>query len=213
MADRLADIGIPVERTTVKAHFVDDPGPRPAAPSTSNDILVIGRLAPGKGVDTLLDAWTIARATPRTDLRLQIIGDGPLASEFAQRLPEGATMLGWQDRDEITRRLLGARALVMPSELYETFGMTLVEAMSAGLPVIVNTAAGAAAIVDPPSSLVVPPGRPDALAAALDALDDSTVDQVGAANRRRFEQHFSEAVGVAALEELYYDAIDAAGRR
>jgi len=213
MADRLADIGVPVERTIVKAHFVDDPGTRIAAPSASDDILVIGRLAPGKGIDTLWDAWASARTTQRSGMRLQIIGDGSLAGDLARRLPDGATMLGWQDRDEITRRLLSARALVMPSELYETFGMTLVEAMSAGLPVIVNTAAGAAAIVDPPPTLVVPPGQPDALAAALDTLDDSTVDEVGAANRRRFEQHFSEAVGVAALERLYHETIDAAGRR
>ena len=211
MADRLADIGVPVERTTVKAHFVDDPGTRTAAPSASDDILVIGRLAPGKGIDTLLEAW--ASTTNCVGRRLQIIGDGPLADELAQRLPEGATMLGWQSRDEIIRRLLSARALVMPSELYETFGMTLVEAMSAGLPVIVNTAAGAATIVDPPPELLVPPAQPTALAAALDALDDATVDRVGVANRRRFEQHYSEAEGVAALERLYHETIEAAGRR
>ena len=120
-------------------------------------------------------------------------------------------MLGWCDHDDIRARLLNARALVMPSELYETFGMVLVEAMSSGLPVIVNTAAGAAAIVEPPSRLLVPPGQPAALAAALNALDDATVDEVGAANRQRFERHYSESLGVSALEAIYREAIAAAG--
>ncbi len=128
-------------------------------------------------------------------------------------MADDVEMLGWRGRDEVTARMLDARALVAPSELYETFGMVLVEAMSAGLPVIVTTAAGAAAIVEPPPELLVPPRQPAALAAALDALDDRTVDRAGVANRRRFEQHYSEAVGVAALEAAYGDAIAARERR
>ena len=212
MADRLADMGIPGERTIVKPHFVDDPGPRRRAPSTSGDILVIGRLAQGKGVDTLLAAWSSPRQR-RAGERLCVIGDGPLAAQLGVDVADDVEMLGWRSRDEVTARLLDARALVAPSELYETFGMVLVEAMSAGLPVIVTTAAGAAAIVEPPPELLVPPRQPAALAAALDALDDRTVDRAGVANRRRFEQHFSEAVGVTALEAAYGEAIAARGRR
>jgi glycosyltransferase involved in cell wall biosynthesis len=210
MADRLADMGVPSERTIVKPHFVEDPGPRPRAPSTSGDILVIGRLAQGKGVDTLLAAWS-ATSPRHPDQRLCVIGDGPLARQLAEDAPARVEMLGWRDRADVTARLLSARALVAPSELYETFGMVLVEAMSAGVPVIVTTAAGAAAIVEPPADLVVPPRQAAALADALEALDDVTVDAVGAANRRRFEQHYSESVGVAALEAAYREAI-AAGR-
>ncbi len=211
MADRLADMGVAVDRTIVKAHFVDDPGPRTRAPSTSGDVVVVGRMAPGKGIDTLFAAWSAAATTQSRGHQLQVIGDGPLAAELAQLAPRNVTLLGWQDRDEIRRRLLDARALVMPSELYETFGMVLLEAMSAGLPVIVNTTAGAEAIVEPPFRLVVPPRHPAALADALDALDDATVDEVGAANRQRFESQYSEAVGVDALESLYRDTIAAGG--
>jgi glycosyltransferase involved in cell wall biosynthesis len=211
MADRLADVGVPPDRTVVKPHFGDDPGPRHAPPSTSRHVLAVGRLAQGKGIDTLLDAWSSITESSRHDHRLHIIGDGPQAEHFRRRLPPGVEMLGWRERDEIRTRMLDARALVMPSELYETFGMVLVEAMSAGLPVIVNTVAGAATIVEPPSALLVPPRDPNALAAALGALDDDTVDTVGATNRHRFEKHYSEPVGVAALERLYDDAIAAAG--
>jgi len=211
MADRLADMGVPVDRTVVKAHFVDDPGPRTTPPSASDDVLVVGRLAQGKGVDTLLDAWESADSSTRSTRRLTIIGDGPQADQFRRRLPSGVGMLGWLDRDDVRSRLLHARALVMPSELYETFGMVLVEAMSAGLPVIVNTLAGSATVVDGPPALVVAPRNPAALASAIDALDDATVDAVGAANRRRFEERYCERVGVTALEAVYAEAIMAAG--
>jgi glycosyltransferase involved in cell wall biosynthesis len=211
MADRLADMGIPSERTIVKPHFVADPGPRHRAPSSSRDILVIGRLAQGKGLETLLAAWASSSA-PQRGWRLCVIGDGPLATALSEDLPNGVDMLGWRSRDDVMARLLSARALVAPSELYETFGMVLVEAMSAGLPVIVNTAAGAAAIVEPPAELLVPPRNPVALSAALDALDDTTVDGVGAANRRRFERWYTESVGVAALEAAYGEAIAVQGR-
>ncbi len=78
----------------------------------------------------------------------------------------------------------------MPSEWYEPFGMVLVEAMSAGLPIIVTTTAAARDIVGP-GAIVVPPHRPDAIAAAISALDDATVDELGALNRRRFEECYT----------------------
>jgi len=210
MADRLVDIGVPVERLVVKPHFMHDPGPRPAPPSASDEILVVGRLAPGKGIDTLLAAWSMADQIRDRPRRLVVIGDGPLADTLAAQVPDGVDMIGWQDRDEIMRRLLHARALVAPSELYETFGMVLIEAMSAGLPIIVSSVAGAREVVGAPSDLVVGPRDASGLAAALDRLDDERVDIVGAENRARFECEYDERVGVTRLESLYAETIAAA---
>ena len=211
MADRLLDIGIPADRMVVKPHFVADPGPRNAPPSASGDVLYIGRLAPGKGVETLLAAWDeVARSSEPLRSRLVVIGDGPMAAELRTSLPAGAEMLGWLSRAEVTERLLTARALVMPSEWYEPFGMVLIEAMSAGLPIIVTSAAGARSIVETTDRLVVPPRQPTALATAIASLDDVTVDGAGAANRVTFEQRYTEQVGVANLEALYRSTIEAA---
>lgn len=210
MADRLRDIGIPAERLVVKPHFVADPGPRSAPPSASRDVLYIGRLAPGKGVETLLAAWDdVARSSEPPRSRLVVIGDGPMAAGLRSSLPARAEMLGWLSRAEVTERLLTARALVMPSEWYEPFGMVLIEAMSAGLPIIVTSASGARSIVEPDERLVVPPRQPAALATAIASLDDVTVDEAGAANRVTFEQRYTEQVGVANLEALYRSTIEA----
>lgn len=205
MADLLMDIGLPGDRVVVKPHFVHDPGHRALPPSAATDVVVVGRLAPGKGIATLLDAWR--RSAARDRFRLVVVGDGPEAPRVRDAASIGVELLGWRDRDEVTERLLGARALVAPWERYEPFGMVLIEAMSAGLPVIVTSAAGADEIVGD-GAAVVPPGSAAALAAALDGLTDAIVDRQGALNRERFVQHFDEPAGTAALEALYAEALD-----
>lgn len=201
MADRLIEIGVPGERLVVKGHFSSDPGPRPTPPSQSQSIVSVGRFAMGKGLDTLVDAWP--RVDPTLGRSLALIGDGPLAV----RAPSGVDVPGWLPRTEVTARLLRARALVMPSEWYEPFGMVLIEAMSAGLPIVATTAAAARSIVGVGGLLAVPPCEPAALARAIEALDDAAVDRMGAANRRRFEECYTEAVGLRALETLYESTI------
>ncbi len=205
MADRLIDIGVPADRIIVKAHFSADVGPRAAPPSRSGDVVVVGRLAPGKGIDTLLDAWRLSSAA--RERRLTVIGDGPLAERLRAGAPSRVDFVGWLSRDDVARRMLSARALVMPTEWYEPFGMVLIEAMSAGVPIVTTTMAGARAIVGGSDELVVPPRRPAALAAALDALDDTTVDAEGAANRARYEATYTEQRGLDELLAAYATAI------
>ena len=208
MADRLIDIGVPAERLTVKPHFSADPGERTTAPSASNEILFIGRLAPAKGVRTLLRAWE--RHVDRADdpsARLTIIGDGPLAAEAHEAAARGVSFAGWLSHDDVHARMLAARAFVFPSEWYEPFGMVLIEAMAAGLPIVATTASDAARITDTPTRLIAPAGDDRALAKCLEHLDDATVDAVGRAARARFLTTYTEAAGVAELEALYDSVI------
>ncbi len=206
LADRLIEIGLPPSRLTVKPHFTSDPGSRTAAPSTSDEVLYIGRLAAAKGIQTLLRAWERSSSSP--DRRLTVIGDGPDARQARESAPRGVQFTGWLSHDEVRARMLTARAFVFPSEWYEPFGMVLIEAMAAGLPVITTTASDAARITDSPAGLVAPAGDEHALARALEQLTDDLVDEVGAAGRRRFHSTYAEAAGVEAMEHLYRDVID-----
>jgi glycosyltransferase involved in cell wall biosynthesis len=199
-ADRLVDIGVPADRLVVKPHFAPDPGPRVRPPSASTEVLYVGRLAPGKGADTLVAAWPSVVRDSRP--HLTVIGDGPLLAPLRGAVGDGVEFVGWLDRAAVSQRMLGARALVAPSEWYEPFGMVLIEAMSAGLPIIVTTTAAARGIVGS-GTIVVAPHRPDAIAAAISTLDDATADELGARNRRRFEECYTAAVGLAELESLY----------
>lgn len=208
MADRLIEIGIPADRLVVKPHFTADVGERPAPPSASNDVLFIGRLAAGKGLEVLLRAWERRDRTVLPDTRLCIIGDGPLASELHESAARDVEFAGWTPYDEVQRRMLAARALVFPSEWYEPFGMVLIEAMSAGLPVLASSASDAAKITAAPPEFVSPAGDDRALATVFGAIDDAAVDAAGRDARERFETTYTESVGVAEIEALYRSVLE-----
>lgn len=209
MGQRLVDIGVPADRLVVKPHFTDDPGPRTRLPSASREVLFVGRLAPGKGLESLLDVWTRSRASG--DLDLVVLGDGPLLAELRTASPPSVRFDGWQSHDEVVRRLLAARCLVFPSEWYEPFGMVLIEALSAGLPIATSNASAAATIAGSPHSLVFPSRDPAAMAATLDLLvDDAMIDTEGSASRRRYETTYDARAGLAALESLYDDVCEQA---
>jgi glycosyltransferase involved in cell wall biosynthesis len=136
--------GFPAEKIFVKPNFLQtDPGP---GEGRGNYAFFAGRLTPEKGVRTLLEAWR----TIGTDLRLQIAGDGPLASEVEQACREmkNVTWLKWLPRPEILQRMKGASVLILPSTWYEGFPMTLAEACAVGLPVIASKLGSMSSIVD-----------------------------------------------------------------
>jgi len=193
--------GIPEERIQVKPHFVADPGPRASPPSASHTVLYVGRLAPGKGVDVLLEAWS--RRGP-SSLSLSIVGDGPLRAELEQAAPSGVRFLGRLPPVEVIAAMKTARALVFPSAWPEPFGMVLVEAMAAGLPVVGSDVGASREVLRPdPSAILVAPGA-DELARAVATLADGEVaDRAGARARRRYEQHYTPERNLGLLEACY----------
>ncbi|ULH17591.1 glycosyltransferase (plasmid) [Deinococcus sp. KNUC1210] len=136
--------GLPAEKLVVKPNFLPtDPG---AGLHRGAFALFVGRLTPEKGILTLLDAWRTLGAT----VPLTIAGDGPLAQEVERRAGElpGVTYLGRQPRDHIQELMREARLLVFPSEWYEGFPMTLIEAFAAGLPVVASRLGSMASIIE-----------------------------------------------------------------
>ena len=153
-----------------------------------------GRLAEGKGVETLLEAWATADVSKRENRRLQVIGDGPLADDLRQRLPVGVEMLGWMDRDEI-RRPPAARPCVGHAVRTVRDVRHGADRSDERRPPRDRQHRGRGRCdrrCTPGAARRTPrSGRPRRWRSTR--LDDATVDSVGAANRRRFEQCYSEA--------------------
>lgn len=107
--------------------------------------LYVGRLLPHKGVDRLLEVFAVcAREDPA--LRLTLLGDGPGAPQLAARAAElgvrgRVRLAGPVSHDQVAQQLHEHDVLVHLSEI-ETFGMTVVEAVAAGLPVLVTRCGG-----------------------------------------------------------------------
>ncbi|HEX2719194.1 MAG TPA: glycosyltransferase family 1 protein [Gemmatimonadaceae bacterium] len=105
----------------------------------------VGRLAAEKGVDTILDAFRIAReALPRDSIRLIIAGAGPAEQELRTRAPQGVSFVGFLDRRDVLPPLYASADAFLFASLTETLGLVILEAMASGLPVIATPAGGVA---------------------------------------------------------------------
>ncbi len=206
--------GLPSNCVSLLEHYTDDPGLRPDPPSTSNTILYVGRLSSEKGVDVLVDAWRDATSP----FELVIAGDGPLLQDLRRHESQNVTCIGSVAPSEAQRLMLTARAVVVPSVWDEPFGLTVVEALAAGAPVVASDVGSFASMIGA-GGWVLPRAddhhdRRQLLREGLAALtDDRSVDERGDHARAQFEQRFSESVHAQALEQLYRDLIDQCGGR
>ncbi|HKR56751.1 MAG TPA: glycosyltransferase, partial [Gemmatimonadales bacterium] len=113
------------------------------------------------------------------------------------------------ERFELLRR---ASYLVMPSECHETFGVSAREALSVGTPVIATRMGGLPEIVVPGvSGVLVEPGNPDGLAAAMAQMDREAPGLRKSA-RAYFEKRWTVDQGAESLNRAYLLARHLAGR-
>lgn len=121
-------------RVYIKPNFVYDQKGKNHA---EDYYIFVGRVEKIKGVDVLVDAFS--RMPNR---KLKIVGRGNLYEHIAERLKiehiNNIELLGYKANDEVNALLKHAKALIMCSQWYETFGMVIAEAYSNALPVIVG---------------------------------------------------------------------------
>ena len=156
-------------------------------------IVYAGRLSKEKGVLELVEA---TRGLP-----LIVAGDGPLRA-----LVPGAR--GFVPRDELERLLARAAVVACPSRR-EGFGVTCLEAMAHGKPVVASAVGGLLdLVVDGETGLLVPPRDPRALRGALDRLlgDRDLRRRLGSAARDRARRHFSWDAVTGATLAAYAEA-------
>jgi phosphatidylinositol alpha-mannosyltransferase len=149
---------------------------QPAELGTGRKLLFVGRLDERKGFATAVGAFAIL-ASERPDLRLIVIGDGPERSEIDTLPPDvraRVSMLGAVANTDLPPYHAACDLYLGTSIGGESFGIVLVEAMAAGLPVVASDIPGYDEVVrEGVDGLLVPPRDPVALAAAAGSvLDD-----------------------------------------
>jgi glycosyltransferase involved in cell wall biosynthesis len=168
---------------------------------------IVGRVEPGKGIRPLLRAMPAVRAAC-PDAALLVIGDGPIRAEserLAADLGIAASVRFTGYRGDVPELLAAMDVMAAPATAVEGLGYAVLEAMSAGVPVVASRCGGPAeCLVHGESGLLVPPGDVAALAEGLAGLlrDARLREKLGAAARARSAM-FSVARHVAELQATY----------
>lgn len=163
---------------------VDEFTPNPSHDTTH--FLWVHRMVEYKRPLQVMEAF---RSLPH--LRLTMIGVGPLQEKVRALAPPNVTVRGWVDRAELTRLFSSCGAFIHIAD--EDFGISMVEAMAAGMPVVGLDAGGARDIVTEGTGVRVPAplaATSTDLIAAIDAVATSTwsVERI-----RAHADQFSEA--------------------
>jgi glycosyltransferase involved in cell wall biosynthesis len=203
---KLIEAGLPKDRTVVKPNFV---GTDPCQGDGQAGFAVfLGRLAPEKGIDTLLKAWTLLRHP----IQLKIIGDGPLAEhvEHATTVDPRIQWLGRLPHNDVLPILGDAMCLVMPSIWYETFGRSIIEAYAKGTPVIASELGAMSELVkDGKTGWYFPPGDARALANRIEWLVENPVERAIMRDSARCEflEKYTAERNYDMLMEIYERAV------
>ena len=195
----------PLDRETARAQL--------GIPPERSAIALVGRVSDWKGQDVLIRALAEVPLVERGAVALMAGDAAPGAEGHRRQLEKLAGRLGVAERVrwlgfrlEVDDVWAAADVAVVPSTRPEPLGLVAMEAAAAGLPVVASAHGGVAEVVsDGQTGLLVPPGDPAALAAAVRVLTDDheTAARMGEAGRRRVQESFGLERMLDELQQLY----------
>jgi len=189
-------LGLPAEKLITIYNAMPDIHPELMAQPDQGQpirIIMVGRLEPQKAQADLLRA--VATLNP-PDVRVDLVGDGPLLSplkQLVEQLNLTARVTFWGYRNDVANLLAQAHIFALISH-WEAFPRSTIEAMRAGLPVVLSDVGGAAeAVIPGVTGYVVPPGDQNQLVACLQRLVDDPAQRrlFGKAGRQHYEKYFT----------------------
>jgi glycosyltransferase involved in cell wall biosynthesis len=200
--------GLAAEKLVVKPNFVHpDPG---EGVGNGRYAVFVGRLAPQKGLPTLLAAW---RYLP-IRVPLVVVGDGPLSPtlEEAQLRSTTITYRKRLPHDQALATIKQARFLLFPSEWHEGFPLTIAEAFACGIPVICSRLGSMQEIVeDGRTGLHFTAGDASDLAAKVEWAwtHQDEMKTMGRQARMEYEAKYTADRNYEMLIDIYQRAIQA----
>ena len=212
----------PVERAGLRAVAGDGialselrngvPSAAEAAPPQGLEVLYLARLAPRKRPETFVAAAdTLGAEFPKATFRL-VGPDEGRAEEVSRRIRESAADVVWEgalDPDRTGERLSRAAIYVLPA-VDEPYPMSVLEAMAAGLPVVVTDTCGLAPVIAETGCGIVVDDSIDALTAAIRRLlaDPALRADQGRRAREVARERFSMQAIAHDLQAIYRRAVD-----
>lgn len=152
---------LPKEKIRVIPHFVDDNSLSAVIPNgvtnenlPGNYILYFGRLSAEKGVNVLLEAVKMLKKSGKIQTKFYLAGSGPQEQklkEFVKKenLEDGVKFLGHLGKEELQKTIKNSLFTVMPSVVYESFGLATLESFRLGKPVLASNLGALPELVNP----------------------------------------------------------------
>jgi glycosyltransferase involved in cell wall biosynthesis len=170
------------------------PAGAPAGPTAGARLLDVAALAEKKGHRFLLEALV-----ELPDATLDVVGDGELRGELERQasalgVGDRVRFLGEQPKQRVAELMRDADLFVLPS-LAENLPVVLIEAQASGLPAVATAVGGVPELVDEHAGVLVPPGDPGALAAAI----RDTLERLPSFDRPALAERAAERYGYAAV--------------
>lgn len=201
---KMIEFGFPEEQVVHLDYCIDVDSFTPVY-EDKGYFLYMGRLAPEKGLYTLIEA-----ASRVPEAVIHIAGTGPLEDDIKRFVAEkglnNVKMLGFQSGENLTNLVKGARAVVIPSEWYENSPLTLYESFSTGKPVVASRIGGLPEYVeDGVTGYTFPHKDAEALAGILEQClsDGEEMKSMGRNARRRAEELFHPDYHFEKIAEIY----------
>lgn len=201
---------VPVIHTGVDTHlFSPQSGSEEARPT----VVFVGRIAPNKGVELLLEAcMRLLPEVPELQLRLIGTGNAEVVRRLTQKAPPGLLdMPGFIAGPQLAREFRRAHVFAAPSVYEGGPGFVYLEAMACGLPAIGCSGSGVTEIIEQDvNGLLVPPNDVEALVAALRAvlLDPDKRHRLGAAAREFVLQNAERESCLDMIEQFFRSVVE-----
>lgn len=205
--------GLNASKLFVKPNFLIDA----TTPIYENNdyIIFIGRLSLEKGIDILIDALTKISAKKSNNLKLKIIGDGPLLLSLKEKIKtirlNSIEFIGRAPAHEMRRLINYSCFTVVPSICYEMFPMAIIESFAGGKPVLASKLGAVEEIVDNgKTGLLFEPGNSSDLAEKIKFMLENKKEliQMGKNSRKEFEEKYTDEKNINILLNIYKNVLD-----
>ena len=167
--------------------------------------IYVGRLSKEKGIEVLL------RAFEKMPLQnLDVIGSGPLRSTIegyiSKHQMKNVHLYGQLTHDNTIKKMMNSKVLILPSTCYESFGMTIIEAFSCGIPAIGSRLGNIQEIIsDRENGLLFSPGDENDLIKKIQFLEKNIqmYEKMSRGARSTFFKYYTEEENYYLLHEIY----------
>jgi len=195
---------IPENKLVIKPNFLNSTNNKIQSISEKNNAIFASRISKEKGILTLIKAFT------KIDINLDALGDGPLFNKVKKYNINNIKLHGNLPRDKVNKFINKSKFLVFPSEWYESFPMTILEAFREGTLVLASNIGSIKSIIkDRFNGILFEPGNTSDLIDKVKWIlnNQRECDQIALNANNEFNQKYSSEVNYKQLIDVYEKAI------